>query len=149
MNFDPSGTFPRQLTRRQSQCATLVAKGMSSKEIGRELGISPSTVDNHIASIMQQFNLPNRAAIVRLCSPEQHATGYVQREGRYARSASPHAGSPTGGKPTDRRSFIRTGLKRYAVSSLLPSLALAFQCAAFFVLLVFMLRYFFDVRFVF
>ena len=80
---------------------------------------------------------------------EQYAPGHEQREGRYPRAAFPHAGELSGDTPGDRRRFIGIGLKRYAVKSLLPSLAFAFQCAVFFVLLVFMLRYFFDAWLVF
>jgi Bacterial regulatory proteins, luxR family len=40
-----------------------VASGLSSKEIARELGISPSTVDNHIATAMHIIGLANRAAL--------------------------------------------------------------------------------------
>ncbi|WP_240959424.1 response regulator transcription factor [Novosphingobium olei] len=54
-----------RLTARQEDCIALVAKGMSSKEIGRELGISPSTVDNHIAIAMHQFGFQNRGAVAR------------------------------------------------------------------------------------
>ncbi|MCW1382897.1 helix-turn-helix transcriptional regulator [Novosphingobium sp. KCTC 2891] len=54
-----------RLTARQADCIALVAKGLSSKEIGRELGISPSTVDNHIATAMHQFGFANRNAVAR------------------------------------------------------------------------------------
>lgn len=54
-----------RLTARQSACVALVAEGMSSKEIARELGISPSTVDNHIASAMNAAGFSSRAAIAR------------------------------------------------------------------------------------
>ncbi|WP_225206036.1 response regulator transcription factor [Novosphingobium huizhouense] len=54
-----------RLTARQEDCIALVAQGMSSKEIARELGISPSTVDNHIATAMHQFGFPNRGAVGR------------------------------------------------------------------------------------
>lgn len=54
-----------RLTARQSACISLVADGLSSKEIARELGISPSTVDNHIATAMRQFGFPNRTAVAK------------------------------------------------------------------------------------
>ncbi|MEO0032848.1 MAG: hypothetical protein RIS94_2606 [Pseudomonadota bacterium] len=54
-----------RLTQRQSDCIALVARGFSSKEIARELGISPSTVDNHVASAMHLFGFSSRAAIGR------------------------------------------------------------------------------------
>lgn len=54
-----------RLTARQRDCIALVAHGLSSKEIARELGISPSTVDNHVASAMHQCGLTSRGALAR------------------------------------------------------------------------------------
>lgn len=45
------------LSKRQTQCLELVREGLTSKQIGKELGISPFTVDNHV-----------RLAIERLCA---------------------------------------------------------------------------------
>ena len=52
-----------RLTSRQEACIALVAEGRSSKEIARELGISPSTVDNHIAAAIQVVGSSNRTAL--------------------------------------------------------------------------------------
>ena len=54
-----------RLTARQADCVALVAQGLSSKEIARELGIAPSTVDNHIATAMNQYGFTNRNAVAR------------------------------------------------------------------------------------
>jgi len=54
-----------RLTERQADCVARVARGLSSKEIARELGISPSTVDNHVASAMHQYGFSTRAAVAR------------------------------------------------------------------------------------
>lgn len=51
----------RHLTSRQADCATLAAKGLTSKEIARELHISPSTVDTHIATVLARYNLEKRS----------------------------------------------------------------------------------------
>jgi FixJ family two-component response regulator len=48
----PGSRFDR-LTLRQKDCLRLVAQGYTSKEIGRELGISYSTVDNHLLAATQ------------------------------------------------------------------------------------------------
>lgn len=56
-------SLPRPLTRRQHECVELVTEGLSSKEIARRLGIAPSTVDNHIAQVMHQCGIPNRATL--------------------------------------------------------------------------------------
>ena len=52
-----------RLTSRQEACIALVAEGRSSKEIARELGISPSTVDNHIAAAINIVGSSNRTAL--------------------------------------------------------------------------------------
>lgn len=44
------------LTERQYDCLLRAGEGMSSKEIGRVLGISPSTVDNHIHVAITKLN---------------------------------------------------------------------------------------------
>lgn len=55
-----------RLTDRQKDCLNLVAQGYTSKEIGRQLGLSPSTVDNHILAAMQVLEAPSRAAAARV-----------------------------------------------------------------------------------
>ena len=53
------------LTGREAEVLALVAKGMTSKEIGRALGIDFRTVDAHRANIRQRFNLDSSAALLR------------------------------------------------------------------------------------
>lgn len=55
------------LTRRQMDCMKLVRNGLTSKQIARELGISPRTVDQHIAAVIDILQVNNRmAAVTRL-----------------------------------------------------------------------------------
>ncbi|WP_404482224.1 helix-turn-helix transcriptional regulator [Novosphingobium sp. BL-52-GroH] len=54
------------LTRRQCQCLKLVGKGLKSKEIARELGISPSTVDNHVLRAMERLEVSSRTKAAHL-----------------------------------------------------------------------------------
>jgi DNA-binding CsgD family transcriptional regulator len=53
------------LTDRQKDCLRLVGRGFTSKEIGRLLDLSPSTVDNHVNSAVQVLNAPNRGSAAR------------------------------------------------------------------------------------
>ena len=53
------------LTTRETEVLGLIAKGMTSKEIARELGIDFRTVDTHRANIRQRFNLDSSAALLR------------------------------------------------------------------------------------
>ena len=55
-----------KLTDRQRACLELVAKGFTSKEIGRMLGISYSTVDNHILLATQTLGVADRREAGRL-----------------------------------------------------------------------------------
>lgn len=51
---------------------------MSSKEIGRQLGISPSTVDNHIHAAVSKLNAKNRWQAAQLLHPVRHQNGLDQ-----------------------------------------------------------------------
>lgn len=53
------------LTSRQSQIVMLLAKGLSSKEIGRILGISESTVKNHLSQLYRRFQCPSRISLLQ------------------------------------------------------------------------------------
>lgn len=55
-----------RLSERQRECLVLVHQGLTSKEIGRSLGLSPSTVDNHIRAALERLGVDNRAAAARL-----------------------------------------------------------------------------------
>lgn len=58
-----AGTDP--LTEREREILTLVARGASYIEIGRELGISPRTAENHVRNILGKLHLSRRADLVR------------------------------------------------------------------------------------
>jgi len=55
-----------KLTDRQRACLELVAMGFTSKEIGRKLGISHSTVDNHILIATQMLGVADRREAGRI-----------------------------------------------------------------------------------
>lgn len=100
--MDETLQSPRvRLSERQRQCLELVGEGHTSKEIGRRLGLSPSTVDNHIRSALERLNVSNRATAVRAMRA-MRATGSADGTARAAsaidlRSFSPFALPPLGG----------------------------------------------------
>jgi DNA-binding CsgD family transcriptional regulator len=54
-----------RLSTRQRQCLDRVGQGYTSKEIGRQLGLSPSTVDSHIRAALERLNMSDRAEAAR------------------------------------------------------------------------------------
>lgn len=53
------------LTDREKEVMYLLAKGLTNREIGEQLTISPSTVQTHRTHIMQKLELNNRAELIR------------------------------------------------------------------------------------
>jgi DNA-binding NarL/FixJ family response regulator len=53
-----------KLTERQVQVLTLVSQGLSYKEAGKRLDLSPRTIKYHMAEIMQLLHLQNRAQVL-------------------------------------------------------------------------------------
>jgi DNA-binding NarL/FixJ family response regulator len=54
-----------ELTVRQEEVLRLVARGRSSKEIARQLGLSIKTVETHRAQIMDRLDIHDLAGLVR------------------------------------------------------------------------------------
>ena len=53
-----------ELTRRERQVATMMAEGLTSKEIARALDISPRTVEVHRARLLEKFGARNSLELV-------------------------------------------------------------------------------------
>jgi non-specific serine/threonine protein kinase len=56
-------TLPGGLTRQEFTIAGLVAEGLTSKQVGARLFISPRTADRHVVNIRAKLGLPNRVAL--------------------------------------------------------------------------------------
>jgi DNA-binding CsgD family transcriptional regulator len=58
--------FSRQLvlTPRQSEILSLVALGMSDKEIAFRLGVAPRTIRTHLERLFREYGLSSRSAAV-------------------------------------------------------------------------------------
>jgi two-component system response regulator FixJ len=63
-----------QLTAREHEVLERIAQGLSNKEAGRELAISPRTVEVHRARIMEKLGARNAADLMRivLCGARGH-----------------------------------------------------------------------------
>jgi DNA-binding NarL/FixJ family response regulator len=56
---------PRELSPRQRDIVRLLARGLTSKEIARELGLSAKTVEGYRAVIMEKLHLRSVAHLVK------------------------------------------------------------------------------------
>ena len=67
LHSDLSGSSPDAslLSTRQSEILQLVAEGHTSREIAELLGLSPKTVENHRARIMDKLDIHTVAGLVR------------------------------------------------------------------------------------
>lgn len=61
------------LTLRQQQLVSLVAKGLTNKEIATQLNLSEFTIKNHIHRIMKQVEAESRQEVVEVV----RASGYL------------------------------------------------------------------------
>ena len=53
----------RGLTPREREVACLVARGLSNKQVARELGLSAGTVKLHLHRIFQKLGVNNRRSL--------------------------------------------------------------------------------------
>jgi DNA-binding NarL/FixJ family response regulator len=54
----------RILSAREQEVLRLVARGLTSKAIAKQLVLSPKTVDHHLSSILNKLGVENRAHAV-------------------------------------------------------------------------------------
>jgi FixJ family two-component response regulator len=79
---DPSASrvaalhFPGRepLTRREREVLEQFTSGASNKEAGRQLGISPRTIEDHRANIMKKLGARNAADLVRIVMTASRAS---------------------------------------------------------------------------
>src|SRR5215471_14819542 len=66
----------RDLTAYEEKIFALVSKGMSNKEVARQLNCTERTVKHHMTNIMRKLNVRNRVeAVLKLASMDSRARG--------------------------------------------------------------------------
>lgn len=68
------GPAPR-LTPRQSQVATLVAHGLTNREISKRLGIAEWTAINHVREVMRRLECSSRVQVANWVTENSNASG--------------------------------------------------------------------------
>jgi DNA-binding NarL/FixJ family response regulator len=58
------------LTRREQEVLAALITGSSNKEMGRELGISPRTIEVHRGRIVEKLGAKNTADLIRIVMSE-------------------------------------------------------------------------------
>ncbi|GAB3374102.1 hypothetical protein GCM10027431_26380 [Lysobacter rhizosphaerae] len=59
------GSDSQPLTRRESDVLRLIGRGLTNKEIARELGLSVATVKHHVHNVLEKLGLPRRTHAMR------------------------------------------------------------------------------------
>jgi DNA-binding NarL/FixJ family response regulator len=57
-----------KFSARESQVLELLQRGLTNKEIGQSLGVSPHTVRDYVSNMMRRYDLKTRTALVALTS---------------------------------------------------------------------------------
>lgn len=60
----PAVRRPAGLSQREWQVLSLLAAGLATKQVARQLGISPKTCDHHIQHLYGKIGVSSRAAAV-------------------------------------------------------------------------------------
>lgn len=64
-----------QLSDKQRQCLRLVGRGMSSKEIAIETGLTPLTVDTYLKAAISKLGVSNRREAARMFAEMEASRG--------------------------------------------------------------------------
>ena len=67
-HYASAGQEAECLTRREHEIALLIGEGLSNKEIAKDLRIGPSTVKNHVHSILEKLRVRRRSAVAHQLS---------------------------------------------------------------------------------
>lgn len=96
-NVDMISPQDSKLTDRQRECLVLVAQGYETKEIARQIGLSPDTVDMHVKNALKRLGVSSRREAARLVAgvpqPLVHPSAVI---------SDPPGSEETAAPPTER-----------------------------------------------
>jgi DNA-binding CsgD family transcriptional regulator len=81
------------LSERQREILILVAQHYSSKEIGQRLGLSPATIDSHVANALIKLKLPTRREAGALMIQLGYTSGLLDAQDRLPPPNRHHGGN--------------------------------------------------------
>jgi predicted ATPase/DNA-binding SARP family transcriptional activator/DNA-binding NarL/FixJ family response regulator len=67
----PAGVREDRITRRQQEIAVLLSRGLTNRQIAKELVISKRTVDTHVSDIFRKLGLHSRSQIAAWVTKQQ------------------------------------------------------------------------------
>jgi DNA-binding NarL/FixJ family response regulator len=62
---EPSREPVASLTQREQEIASLVARGLTNRQIADTLGVAPRTADTHVSNILRKLGLTSRTDLQR------------------------------------------------------------------------------------
>jgi DNA-binding CsgD family transcriptional regulator len=87
---DPDPTGWEDLTRTEREVARVVASGLTNREAGRRVFMSPHTVDAHLRHIFRKLNINSRVELARIVGEYRgQLPGSADHEEARARSLHP------------------------------------------------------------
>jgi non-specific serine/threonine protein kinase len=69
---EPAEDRSRRLSRREREVATLVARGLTNRQIAAELSIAERTADTHVSNILGKLGLASRAQLATWMTEQGH-----------------------------------------------------------------------------
>lgn len=78
LRIPPAATRDMMLTPRQAEILSLVALGLSDKEIAGCLGIAPRTIRTHLERLFHEYGLTSRSAAVAAWLRAKHQRRIVE-----------------------------------------------------------------------
>lgn len=124
-----------RLTDKQRQCLRLVYAHLSSKEIARQLGVEPGTVDQYVKAAMRILGVSDRRAAARMLAEYEGSvsavpTGFRLHDDQAPFDAMPPRREPVLPLPLDGLRPTHVELWKRALWIVLIAIVIALTCLA-------------------